>query len=67
MLSILSEQRCSSTALATKCNMDTKSLTEMLSMVLKCELVAQSGNHIQITDKGKSFLDEYEVLAEMLR
>ncbi len=66
LLSILSDQKCSKTELGARSSLDTKALTEYIGTVLKCELAAQSGNNLKITEKGKSYLKEYEKLAEML-
>jgi predicted transcriptional regulator len=41
-------------------------MSRYINLLLKHELAALLENHLEITDKGRSFLDEYQKLAKML-
>ena len=67
ILTILEVEPCNSNTLAGRINLATPSLRRFIDMLLQLNLVSKDySNGFKISDKGRTFLQEYEKLVDLI-
>jgi len=68
ILNALNKNSLKKSHIASNCNLDLRSLTKYLKLIIKMKLVKKSKDspHFKLTKKGSNFLTQYNNLAKLL-
>ena len=67
ILAILEVEPCNKNSLLSRTNLATPSLSRYIDLLLRLDLVSKAdSNCFTITDKGRSFLQKYEKLVDLI-
>jgi len=68
ILNVLNKNSLKKSHIASNCNLDLRAVTKYLNLIIKMKLVKKSKDspHFKLTNKGFSYLTQYNNLAKLL-